>query len=159
MKRKILILLFMLTGIQTYSQIEKFENIYFIKFKVYQKDFAAGVPFAEIGISDKKDDYIVNCATTDINGYAYFYINPNKYNIDSTFLRIRILKGNTHTDYGKPIIIPLNQIELLKDFNFENDLRIALTDYKVLSVKEYKKQKKKYGLMPERQPTKAANVR
>ena len=159
MNRKIFIILFLLTSIQSYSQIKEYENIHFLKFKIYQTEFDSGVPFAEICISDKNDDFIFNCIVTDFDGYAYFHINPNKYNIDSTYLRIRILQGHTNNDYGNPTKIPLNQIELLIVFKFDNDLRIALTDYKILNEKEYKKHRKKYGLMPDRKPTKAIDVK
>lgn len=158
-KRQILILLFLLTVNLTYSQTKKYENIYFIKFKVYQKEFNTGVPYAEICFKDKKDDYIFNCTTTDFDGYAFFHINPNKYNIDSTYLKIRILIGNAQNEYGKPIEIALNRISLLKDYTLENDLRITLSDYKILSEKEYEKHRKKYGLMPDRQLSKAVDVR
>lgn len=151
-------LLFILTVTLTFSQTKKYENIYFINFKVYQKEFNKGVPFVEICITDKKDDYIFNCITTDLDGYAFFHINPNKYNIDSTYLRIRMLKGNTKNDYGKPIEIPLDRISLLKDYDLGNDLKITLTDYKILNEKEYEKHRKKYGFMPERQPIRAIDV-
>ena len=159
MIRKLLTLLLILTVSLTFSQTENYENIYFMKFKVYQKEFNKGVPFAQICITDKKSDFIVNCISTDFDGYAFFHINPNKYNVDSTYLRIRILKGHTKSDFGKSINIPLNRISLLKDYDLENDIKITLTDYKILSEKEYKKHRKKYGLMPERQPTKAIDVK
>ncbi|MPN32438.1 hypothetical protein SDC9_179916 [bioreactor metagenome] len=159
MKRQILILLYLLSVNLTYSQTNKYENIYFIKFKVYQKEFNTGVPFAEVCITDKKDSYIFNCTSTDFDGYAFFHINPNKYNIDSTYLRIRILIGNAQNEYGKPIEITLNRISLLKDCTLENDIRITLYDYNILSEKEYERHRKKYGLMPERQPLKAVDVK
>gem|GEM_PF-2226530 len=157
--RQLFILMFMLTVTQVFSQNKNYENVYFVKIKVYHKEFNQGVPFAEICITDKKDDFIFNCINTDFDGYAIFYINPNKYSIDSTYLRIRILKGYTNSDYEKPINIPLNRISILKDFNLGNDNKITLTDYKLLNEKEYRKYKKKYGLMPERQPKKAIDVR
>ena len=158
-KKQLLTLLLLFAVILTFSQTENYENIYFIKFKVYQKKFNQGIPFAEICITDKKDDFIFNCITTDFDGYAFFYINPVKYNINSTYLRIKLLKGHTSSDFGKPINIPFNRISLLKDYNLENDIKITLTDYKILSEKEYKKHRKKYGLLPERQPTKAIDVK
>lgn len=158
MNRKIFIILFLLTSIQSYSQVKEYQNIHFLKFKIYQTEFDSGVPFAETCISDKNDDLVSNCIVTDFDGYAYFHINPNKYDIDLTYLKIRILQGYSNNDYGNPIIIPLNQIELLKAFKFDNDLRIILTDYEILNEKEYKEHRKKYGLMPDRKPTKAIDV-
>ncbi|MCK9256412.1 MAG: hypothetical protein M0P36_11575, partial [Bacteroidales bacterium] len=67
MIRKIFTLLLILTVTLTFSQTENYENIYFIKFKVYQKEFNKGVPFAEICITDKRDDYIFNCIATDFD--------------------------------------------------------------------------------------------
>lgn len=152
-------LLFILTVTLTFAQTNNYERIYFIKFKLFQKEFNNGVPFAEICLTDKNDDFIINCNLTDIDGYAIFHINPNKYNIDSTYLTIRFLKENTKNEYGDPIKITLIQIELLEDYILDNDFRITLTDYKLLSEKEYNKHRKQYGLMPGRQPTKAIDVR
>lgn len=160
MIRKILTLLFILTLTQSYSQIKEkeYENIYFLKFKVFQTELESGIPFVEICISDKNSEFIINCIETNFDGYAFFHINPNKYHVDSTYLRVRTLKGNNN-DYGKPFKIPLNEIDLLKEIKIENDLKIALTEYKILNKKEYNKHRKKYGLMPERQPTKAIDVK
>ncbi|NQU54444.1 MAG: hypothetical protein HQ522_18120 [Bacteroidetes bacterium] len=159
MKRIFFLIIILMTSILSYSQIKEYENTHFLKFKIYQTEFDMEVPFAEICISSNNDNYFINCNSTDFDGYTYFHINPNIYNIDSTVLRIRILQGNTINDYGKPIKIPLNQIELFKEFKFDHDLIIAVTEYKILSEKEYKKHRKKYGLMPPRQPSKAVDVR
>ena len=159
MKRQILILSFLLTVILSYSQTKKYENIYFIQFKVYEKEFTAGVPFVEICITDKKDDYIFDCTTTDFDGYASLHINPNKFNIDSTYLKFRFLIGHAYYEYGKQIEISMNRISLLKDCTLENDLRITLSEFKILSKKEYKRNQKKYGLMPDREPLNAVDVK
>ena len=159
MKRQILILSFLLTVILSYSQTKKYENIYFIQLKVYEKEFTAGVPFAEICITDKKDDYIFNCINTDLDGYASLHINPNKFNIDSTYLRVRFVTGHAYYEKGKPIEISLNRISLWKDCTLENDLRITLSEFKILSEKEYKRHQKKFGLMPDREPSKAVDVK
>jgi hypothetical protein len=155
MIRKILTLLFIFTLTQLYSQIKEkeYENIYFLKFKVFKTNLESGIPFVEICFSDKNSEFIIDCIETDFDGYASFHINPNKYHVDSTYLRVRTLKGNNN-DYGKTIKIPLNQIELLKKIKIETDLKIALTEYKILNEKEYKTHRKKYRLFPDRGPAK-----
>ncbi|PKP50741.1 MAG: hypothetical protein CVT94_00950 [Bacteroidetes bacterium HGW-Bacteroidetes-11] len=145
--------------IQVNAQTEKNENIHFIKFKVYQGDFESGVPFAEMCISDIKNEKTYDCTITDFDGNAFFYINPNEYNPDSTYLKIRTLKGHTQNDYADPIKIPLNQIDILKDFDLENDLKMVVVDYKILNEKEHKKYRKKFRLILERNQTKVKDVK
>ncbi len=161
MNKIIFILVFIFLGSSLLSQELEYERMYFLEFKVYQTDFENEVPFAELCISDK-NGFVFNCEQTDFNGNCFFHLNPKSLNLDSTYLKIRLFQGHVLqggilkeiNDYGEPIIIPFDQVGIFKTINLENEIKISLTDYKILSDKEYKKHIRKYKLLPQRKPHK-----
>jgi hypothetical protein len=151
-------MLFLLNSIQSYSQENQGEFFQFLKFKIYQSDIDSGIPFVETCFSVKIEDDYKNCIETDFDGYAQFFIQSSRYYIDSASLRIRSFTSGKNIDKVDKFEIPLNKIQLLKEFHFGNNYIITLIDCKKLSKKEYKKYIRKYGMLPSRNPIKAIDV-
>jgi hypothetical protein len=148
MKKILLTTVLVFILIDLHSQ--EFATIHFVNLKIYENNNELGIPNVKMNISSTDEECEFYLKESDINGNISFHVNPKREDFNSYYLHIQIPSQDTLGCKEKVSIVKFNEIGLFEPYEITKNIKIALTEYKILSEKEYKKHMKKYGLIPER---------
>ncbi len=148
MKKIIITIVFALSLIDLHSQ--EFATIHFVNLRILKNHNNSGISNVKIGISDGVEECHLFFWESDKNGNVKFHVNPAREDYNAAYLWIQIPRKDTNGNKESVFVVKFSEIELFKPYEVSKDIKIVLTEYKILSEKEYEKHMKKYGLMPER---------
>jgi len=134
--RGLLIAIFFIISITSFSQVYDTSFVHLLKFKSSERNSNSAIPFLEICIS--YNDSKINCCYSDFEGFLALTIDSGNYNVDSIYLIINNIKGNIPESNSETLKLLLREIEVNQEINYD-DVKIVLVKHDIMTNEEYRK--------------------